>query len=386
MKSDHQNASNDSLWPSMGPQNLQPFSKNDLDKNDLDKIDLDLSAAGSLDEVRMSEFMVGNCPAMMDVFYRIRRFAQCDAPILISGETGTGKELAAQAVHQRCTRDKGPFIAINCATLPASLIASELFGYEKGAFTGAMGRKIGLIEQANNGTLFLDEIADLPLDLQGHLLRFLQEHTIIRIGGHAPIQVNARIISASHVKLENAVASGLFRDDLFYRLNVLPLHMPALREREGDIGLLAAFFLQKIAREFGRKVDGFTTEAQETIQCYPWPGNVREMIAAIRRAVVMGTEPLISTIELGIAFRHETPAQHERPSSQTMPKSPPGSVQESTAWHQALAHNQQNVTRAAAELGVSRVTFYRMMKRGNRDTEMHHALESDDIMLTRTQR
>lgn len=316
-----------------------------------------------LGQAQKQEFMVGDCLAMKEVFYRIRRFAQCDAPILISGETGTGKELAAQAVHQRSSRSKGPFIAINCAALPASLIASELFGYEKGAFTGAVGRKIGLIEQANDGTLFLDEIGDLPLDLQGHLLRILQEQTITRIGGHLPIPVNARIISASHVQLDEAMMTGTFRHDLFYRLNVLPLHMPALREREGDITLMAAFFLRKIAAEFGREVSGFTAAARDAILSYSWPGNVRELIAAIRRAVVMGAEPLISEENLGLHLQHHTPIQSEPSPQNTTQRMRAGSVQERNALQQALIRNHHNVTKTAAELGVSRVTLYRMAKR-----------------------
>ena len=197
----------------------------------------------------------------------------------------------------------------------------------------------------------------------------------MRIGGHLPVRVNARIISASHVQLEHAIASGTFRDDLFYRLNVLPLHMPSLREREGDIDLLAAFFLRKIAREFGRKISGFTADAHEAIQLYPWPGNVREMIAAIRRAVVMGSEPLISAADLAIPLRHEAPAQPEPPPKQAIPKLQPGSEQERAALHQALARNRQNVTKAAADLGVSRVTFYRMVKRSTRGAEMLHNLD-----------
>ena len=307
--------------------------------------------------------MVGECPAMKDVFYRIRRFAQCDVPVLISGETGTGKELAAQAVHQRSSRAKGPFIAINCAALPASLIASELFGYEKGAFTGAAARKIGLIEQANGGTLFLDEIGDLPLDLQGHLLRFLQEQTITRIGGHLPIQVDARVISASHVQLDEAMISGTFRHDLFYRLNVLPLHMPALRERESDIELMATFFLRKIAAEFGRDVSGFTPATQNLIRTYSWPGNVRELIAAIRRGVVMGCEPLISEEDLGLSPQPPHTGQPEPSHKLPTQRLRAGSIQERNALQQALARNHHNVTKAAAELGVSRVTLYRMAKR-----------------------
>ncbi len=318
------------------------------------------------DTVRENEFMAGDCPAMQEVLYRIDQFAQCDAPILISGETGTGKELAAQAVHQRSPRRHGPFIAINCAALPATLIASELFGYEKGAFTGANGRKVGLVEQANNGTLFLDEIGDLPFDAQGHFLRFLQEQTITRIGGHLPIGVNARIISASHVQLNHAMALGQFREDLFYRIDVLPLHMPALRERGSDIDLLAEFFLHKISREFGRNVVGFSAEARDVMRSFPWPGNVREMIAAIRRAVVMGSEPLITTADLALHTPEDAPTQAYAPKKAAAPRLLPGSEQERALLHQVLARNHQNITRAAAELEISRVTLYRMMKRNTR--------------------
>lgn len=315
------------------------------------------------------EFMVGDCLAMREVFDRIRRFAQCDVPVLISGETGTGKELAAQAVHQRSSRKNGAFIAINCAALPASLIASELFGYEKGAFTGAMRRKIGLIEQANDGTLFLDEIGDLPLDLQGHLLRFLQEGTITRLGGHLSVRVNARIISATHIQLDDAVAVGAFREDLFYRLNILPLHMPALRERENDLDLMATFFLRKIATEFGREVSGFTAEAQDAIRRYFWPGNVREMIAVIRRAVVMGTEPSVTKMDLSLPLDASARSQLRLPPKAAGLRLRPGSTQEHTALQQALARNDRNITKTAADLAVSRVTIYRMMKRHPKNFE-----------------
>jgi transcriptional regulator with PAS, ATPase and Fis domain len=316
-----------------------------------------------IDGASAQEFMVGDCLAMREVFDRIRRFAQCDVPVLISGETGTGKELAAQAVHQRSSRKKGPFIAINCAALPASLIASELFGYEKGAFTGAVRRKIGLIEQANDGTLFLDEIGDLPLDLQGHLLRVLQEGTITRLGGHLSVRVNARIISATHIQLDDAVSVGSFREDLFYRLNILPLRMPALRERENDIDLMATFFLRKIAAEFGRDVSGFTAEAKDAIRRYYWPGNVREMISAIRRAVVMGTEPLVTKLELSLPLDASARSQLKLSQKTSTLRLRPGSIQEHTALQQALARNGRNITKTAADLAVSRVTIYRMMKR-----------------------
>ena len=335
-----------------------PFSEKFPDQMPVDASGIEQSGVAGA-----QEFMVGNCAAMHEVFNKIRRVAGTGAPILISGETGTGKELAALAIHQRSSRMSGPFVAINCAALPASLISSELFGFEKGAFTGAVARKIGLIERANDGTLFLDEIGDLPLDLQGHLLRFLQEGTITRVGGHLSIKVNARIISATHVQLDDAIAAGKFRDDLFYRLNVLPLHMPPLREREDDITLMALFFLRKISVEFGREVSGFTPEALDIIRHHPWPGNVRELIAAIRRAVVTGNEPLVMKEDLGLH-----PVQ--RPSNQSNPRlniqkqrPHPGSLQERSALQQALVRNRQNITRTAEELLVSRVTLYRMMKR-----------------------
>lgn len=312
---------------------------------------------------KRQEFIVGNCAAMCEVFERIRRFAKYDVPVLISGETGTGKELAAQAIHQRSERKNGAFVAINCAALPATLIASELFGYEKGAFTGAVTRKLGLIEQASNGTLFLDEIGDLPLDLQAHMLRFLQEHTITRLGGHTPIQVNARVISASHVDLEAAMAAGTFRDDLFYRLNVLPLRIPSLRERDDDVLLLATYFLRRITNEIGTGPMDFSPEAKAVIQAYSWPGNVREMIAAVRRAVVMSSQSEIKPEDLAIRPRSETERQEHSPAASPARRFQPGSEQERCAILQALARNHNNVTKAAADIGVSRVTFYRMAKR-----------------------
>lgn len=306
------------------------------------------------------EFFVGECPAMQDVFVRIRRFGQVDAPVLISGETGTGKELAARAIHQRSARANGPFVAINCAALPPTLIESELFGYEKGAFTGAVSRKLGLIERADGGTLFLDEIGDLPHDLQAHMLRFLQESLITRLGGHNAIHVNTRIISATHVNLEAAIEAGRFRDDLYYRLNVLQLRMPALRERGDDLLLLASYFLRRIGQELGMEGGEFTPVARQAICSHCWPGNVRELIAAIRRAVVMNAGGPINPEDLAIqarpAIRHQV--------VQSVPHGfRPGSDEEYEAFMQALTRHHNNVTRAAAEMGVSRVTFYRKLKR-----------------------
>lgn len=304
--------------------------------------------------------MVGESSAMQSAFEMIRRFARCEAPVLITGETGTGKELVAQAIHERSSRGSGPFVAINCAALPENLIASELFGYEKGAFTGAFSRKIGQIELANNGTLFLDEIGDLPIELQGHLLRFLQEGKIVRLGGQKPLNINARIVSATNVNLPASISAGRFREDLFYRLNVLTLPIPPLRERGPDIELLAQFFLRVVARELGRDVSGFDNVALRALCAHSWPGNVRELISVIRRAVIMGNTPLINVTDLALK-----PILVRQPRRQAPPEFLPNSSDELRGLLDALERNNHNRTRAARDLGVSRVTLYRMLNRHN---------------------
>lgn len=309
---------------------------------------------------RALSFMVGNSSAMRDVFDQIRRYATCDAPVLITGESGTGKELVARATHEHSRRSAEAFIAINCAAVPATLIGSELFGYEKGAFTGATARKRGLIEHAHRGTLFLDEIGDMPLDLQGHLLRFLQEGEIVRVGGHEPIKVDVRVIAATNIRLREAIAAGKLREDLYYRLNVLGLHLPPLRDRTGDTEVLARFFLHQVARDLARDISGFTAEAIAAMQSYSWPGNVRELIATIRRAVVLSNGPLIDAADLRLdtlPMLAIPPAQPARPS--------PGSGAERDLLLRTLQQFHFNITRTAQQLKVSRVTLYRMMQRNH---------------------
>ena len=216
------------------------------------------SACGELVPDSSTVFMVGNSPVMLEVFDQIRKFAACDVPVLITGESGTGKELVARAIHHHSARAAGPFAALNCAAVPATLIASELFGYEKGAFTGAVSRKHGHVEHAQGGTLFLDEIGDMPIDLQGLLLRFLQEGEILRVGGRQPIKIDVRVVAATNVRLREAIAAGKLREDLYYRLNVLTIDLPPLRERAGDVEVLATYFLRQIARELQREMQGFT--------------------------------------------------------------------------------------------------------------------------------
>jgi DNA-binding NtrC family response regulator len=321
-------------------------------------------------------FMVGNSSAMLDVFEQIRRFAACDVPVLITGESGTGKELVARAIHERSGRAQAPYVALNCAAVPATLIASELFGYEKGSFTGATGRKHGHIEHAHRGTLFLDEIGDMPIDLQGLLLRFLQEGEILRVGGRQPIKVDVRIVAATNVRLREAMAAGRLREDLYYRLNVLTLHLPALRERDGDVEVLATYFLRQIAQELARDLRGFTPAALAALLTYPWPGNVRELIATLRRAVVLANGPMIDLSDLRLDLDPEPMALAARavprpPRPRGAPRPKPGSAGERDAILQAMQQSGFNMTRAAQLLGVARATLYRMLQRNRIELTQH---------------
>jgi transcriptional regulator with PAS, ATPase and Fis domain len=301
--------------------------------------------------------IIGQSAAMRNASELIGRFARTDEPVLITGESGTGKELAARAIHDRSPRRDGPFVAVNCAAFPSTLVASELFGYEKGAFTGAAARTKGQIEHANGGTLFLDEIGDMPVDLQGHLLRFLQEGQIVRVGGREVIPVDVRIVAATNVRLRQAIADGRFREDLYYRLNILALLMPPLRERPEDIPLLAHHALHQAAAQYGREITGFAADAMEALHRHDWPGNVRELMAAVRRAVVIGDSPVVTLADLtGLGEpSHRAIATTVRPL--------PGSDAERAVLVQALAGTQENITLTAQELGVSRVTLYRMLRR-----------------------
>jgi DNA-binding NtrC family response regulator len=322
-------------------------------------------------------YLVGNSPVMRTAFEAIRRFAPTDTPVLITGESGTGKELAALALHERSNCAAGPFVPINCAGLPPTLIGSELFGHEKGAFTGAYQRKIGRIEAAQGGTVFLDEIGDLPLELQPHLLRFLQEKTIDRVGGNRPITVDVRVVAATNMDLTKAIQEGRFREDLFYRLNVLTLHMPPLRERGDDVDLLSTFFLQKFADEMKRPVQGFEPAALRQLRLYGWPGNVRELVSCIRRAVVMSDGPKITARDLGFplgmqggngvstAARRDTvngygPAARSAKRVTTLKQAKREA--EVNLLLGTLEQNGQNIKQTAEVLGVSRVTLYRLLK------------------------
>jgi len=307
----------------------------------------------TLPEVIDTMGMVGSSAAIGHLRQQIRKVCQSEAPVLIGGESGTGKELAARAIHQGSARASGPFVAVNCGAISPSLIHSELFGHERGSFTGATAGKQGLIESANGGTLFLDEITDLPLELQTNLLRFLQERTIHRVGSTRSLEVNARVIAASHVELSQAVAAGRFREDLFYRLHVLPITVPSLRERLADVPILAQHFLRCCrADRHRRPVEGFSRQAIESLLSHDWPGNVRELFNRVQRAVVMTDQRFITPADLGFAIKGQAVG--------------PGldevrTLAERNAISLTLGRVGRNITHAARELGVSRMTLYRLM-------------------------
>jgi DNA-binding NtrC family response regulator len=297
--------------------------------------------------------IVGDSAAIKELERRMTRVARVDAPVLVCGESGSGKELAARAIHRQSARAKGPFVPVNCGAMQATLIQSELFGHTKGAFTGADREGRGLIEAAHGGTIFLDEIGDLALDLQINLLRFLQEKTINRVGSTKSIHVDARVIAATHVDLDKAVAAGTFREDLFYRLNVVPLRVPALRERPADVELLAQHFFDRFATERGAQLKGFSRRAVVAMTAHTWPGNVRELINRVRRAMVMTEGRLIGPTDLGLEERDEPRAWDALEEARTRAERGAISV--------SLQQAGKNVTEAAKQLGVSRMTLYRLM-------------------------
>ncbi|MEK7338853.1 MAG: sigma-54 dependent transcriptional regulator, partial [candidate division NC10 bacterium] len=236
---------------------------------------------------RRFESVVGNHPRMLEIYDLVARIADNNATVLLTGESGTGKEVLARTIHQQSTRRQRPFVAVNCAAIPPELLESELFGHERGAFTGAIQTRVGKFEMASSGSLFLDEIGGLRLDLQAKILRALQEREIERVGGSRTIKIDVRVIAASNRDLKKAVEEGVFRDDLYYRLNVVPIYLPPLRQRKDDIPLLVDHFLAKYNREFNRKVKGFSAGATAALYEYDWPGNVRELENVIERAVAL---------------------------------------------------------------------------------------------------
>ena len=301
------------------------------------------------------EGMLGSSPVVRTVFESIRKVATTDAPVLILGESGTGKEMAARAIHQRSPRKNGPFVAINCSAIPETLLESELFGHEKGSFTGAHAQRKGRIETATGGTLFLDEIGEIPLPLQVKLLRFLQEQCIERVGGRQEIQIDARVVAATNADLKKGMAAGTFREDLFYRLSVVQIVLPALRERESDIRLLAQFFLQRFAAQNNKSGLTFDAEALRALNRHTWPGNIRELENCVKRAVIMAEGKRLTAQDLEL--------EAAGPGATFTTLKDAREHVEREMVQSALRKNSGKITAAANDLGVSRPTLYELMEK-----------------------
>ena len=298
---------------------------------------------------------------MQDVYALMQRAAESDITVLLEGESGTGKELVSRLIHFNSPRKKGPFVAVNCAAIPETLIESELFGHERGAFTGATMRRVGQFERANGGTVLLDEIGDMPVSLQAKLLRVLQEREIQRVGGTAIIPIDIRVIAATNRDLASAIKDGGFRADLFYRLAAFPLLLPPLREHREDIPLLVAHFLEDHARSSGQKARGISPATLQRLLVYDWPGNVRELRNAIERALLLETTDRLQVGNLPPQLAALIPT----PTGLDDIEQPVLSMQE--AEQQALTHaleaSQRNMTKAAKMLEINRTTLYRKLKR-----------------------
>ncbi len=310
---------------------------------------------GRLDEITRFDNIIGQSPPMQKVFDLIPEVAQSDSSVLLVGETGTGKELVAKAIHAKSNRSHLPFIAINCGAIPDTLLESELFGHQKGAFTGATHPRKGFIEVVSGGTLFLDEIGEISPKMQIDLLRVLEEKKITRIGDRQPVDVDFRLISATRRDLEKEAAEGVFREDFFYRINVITIHIPPLRKRKGDIPLLVQHFLQKYSHETIKRVDHVSRDTMELLRSYDWPGNVRELENAIERAVVLSKSRTLGKEDF--AFLRTAPSP--------IPK--PRSLREMEKIHvqQILEDCDWNITKASKILDINRVTLHKMIKRLN---------------------
>ena len=296
-------------------------------------------------------------PKMQALFVLAKVAAQSSSTILILGESGTGKELLARAIHAESQRSEGPFVALSCAALTETLLESELFGHEKGAFTGATGRQMGKFEMAHGGTLFLDEIGDISPKLQLDLLRALEEHRFYRVGGTEPVQVDARIVSATNRDLKKAVEEGKFREDLYYRLHVIPITLPPLRERGGDIPLLIEQILEQLNAEMGKRLEGVSAEALDLLMTHSWPGNVRELRNALERAAVVAKGSVIEAEDLGLLH----------PEAERAGGDASASLREMERRHilNVLKGHGWNITQSAQTLGIDRVTLYNKIKRYN---------------------
>jgi formate hydrogenlyase transcriptional activator len=311
----------------------------------------------------MFEQIVGTSAPLRNVLSRVSKVAPTDSSVLITGETGTGKELVARAIHKRSRRSSSAFVSVNCASIPRDLIASELFGHEKGAFTGATQRRLGRFELAEGGTIFLDEVGELPGETQIALLRVLQEHEFERLGAVGTIRTNVRVIAATNRDLEAAIAAGSFRSDLFYRLNVFPIEMPSLRERREDIPLLVEYFVERCARKVEKKMRGIDKRSLELLQSYRWPGNIRELHNVIERSVIVCETEDFVVDESWLAREPVTTQPIGASLSESL------LTQEKEQIEAALAETKGRVSRAAATLGIPRSTVESKIRSLKIDTQ-----------------
>jgi transcriptional regulator with GAF, ATPase, and Fis domain len=316
-----------------------------------------------LEQMRFGE-IIGSCAPMQDVFKKIQRVATTDISVLITGETGTGKELVAREIHQRGTRVKGPFVTINCGAIPENLLESELFGHVKGAFTGAVATKLGKFHVADGGTLFLDEIGEMPLPLQVKILRALQERVVVKVGDTRPEQVDIRIVAATNRNLEEEIKHNRFREDLFYRLNVVQLHMPPLRERGDDVLVIARYLLQRFAPEYGNKVKGLSPNSIIALRKHPWPGNIRELENRLRKAIVLADKTLLGPEDLGLS-PEDTP--------QILPLTDAREKWQREYINYVLELNGGNRTKTARDLGVDPRTIFRHLEKEGEDGDPGNA-------------
>jgi two-component system NtrC family response regulator len=301
--------------------------------------------------------IITSAPEMQKVAKTIERVASADVSVMLLGASGTGKELLARAVHEKSGR-KGAFVAINCAAIPENLLEAELFGYERGAFTGAVKSNVGKIELAEGGTLFLDEVGDIPLPLQVKLLRFLQERVIERIGGRQPISVDTRIVCATHQDLDAMIAGGRFRDDLYYRLAEIVVKIPSLAERSGDAVLLARHFVNRFGRELNAGVQSLSSDGLDAIAAYSWPGNVRELENRIKRAVIMAEGKSVTAADLDLPSAHAAAPTEAMLINLRAARE----VADRKAIRQAMSRSDNNISGAAKLLGISRPTLYDLLK------------------------
>jgi transcriptional regulator with GAF, ATPase, and Fis domain len=311
-----------------------------------------------LEEIRFGE-IIGTCQAMRDLFKRVDKVATTDIGVLIRGETGSGKELIAKELHKRSNRSDGPFVAINCGAIPENLLESELFGHEKGAFTGAHAANAGKFQTADGGTLFLDEIGDMPFTLQAKILRALETHQITRVGGTKTEHVDIRIVAATNRNLEEAVAAKEFRQDLYYRLNVVTLWLPALRDRGEDVVLIANYFLQRFIKQYEAEVRGFSKDGLTALRSYDWPGNVRELENKLRKAVVLTEGALVGPEELGISEEQ----------TRVLPLADAKEAFQKDYVARVLEMNRGNRTQTARDLGVDPRTIFRYLEKERDDEE-----------------